>query len=171
MDVIAKFLIALVSLADKPKTAYSRVGNKTTVMKKISLFFISLLFIINSFSQTQTNSKEYYQLKSKHQKTTAWIMLGGGGALFIASGLVGAHVFADLFSGDFNKANNNVAVAGAFGIIGAGSMLGSIPFFISSGKNARKAASISFMNERILIPQQNTIAYKVLPAISLKISF
>ncbi len=138
-------------------------------MKKISLFFISLLFLINSFSQTQTNSKEYYQLKSKHQKTTAWIMLGGGGALFLAGGLVGAHGFADLFSGDFNKANNKVAVAGTLSIVGAASMLGSIPFFISSGKNARKAVSISFINERIIVPQQNAITSKMQPAISLKV--
>jgi len=143
---------------------------KTVVMKKFSLFFISLLFLINSFSQTQTNSKEYYELKSKHQKTTAWIMLGGGAGLFIAGGVVGAHGFFDLFSGDFNKANNNVGAAATLGIVGTASMLGSIPFFISSGKNARKAASISFIDERILLPQQNTIAFKMQPTISLKIS-
>ncbi len=139
-------------------------------MKKISLFFLSLMFIINSFCQTQTNSKEYYQLKSKHQKTTAWIMLGGGAGLFIAGGAVSANGFFDLFSGNFNKANNNVGIGGTLAIIGAGSMLGSIPFFISSGKNARKAASISFINERILLPQKNTIASKIQPTISLKIS-
>lgn len=49
-------------------------------MKKI--FFAIVLIIIYSTSFSQ----DYLQ-KSKNQKTTAWIMLGGGGAL-ILTGIV-----------------------------------------------------------------------------------
>ena len=56
-------------------------------------------------------------------------------------------------------------------IAGAATALGSIPFFISSAKNARRAAAISFNNQKILFPQQNTFVLKTQPTVTLKIMF
>lgn len=52
-------------------------------MKKIIAFILMIFFTAScAFAQT----KNSYLLKSKHQKTAAWIMLGGGTALVIAGG-------------------------------------------------------------------------------------
>ncbi len=137
-------------------------------MKKIICFLTLLLFVAKSFSQSTTLSKDYYLEKSKTQKTVAWVMLGGGVAMATA-GLVitNKHVNDDPF-----EALNNLGTTGGSAILtiaGIGSALGSIPFFISSAKNARKAATISFNNQKILFPQQNIFVLKTQPALTLKI--
>lgn len=137
-------------------------------MKKIVFSLILLLFVAKSFSQSTALSKDYYLQKSKNQKTVAWVMLGGGVAMATA-GLVitNKHVNDDPF-----EALNNLGTTSGSAILtiaGIGSALGSIPFFISSAKNARKAAKISFNNQRILFPQQNTFVCKIQPTLTLKI--
>ena len=57
----------------------------------------------------------------------------------------------------------NVSVAGI------GIALGSIPFFISSAKNARRASTLSVNAPKILLRQQNTSVCKIQPAITLRI--
>jgi len=49
-------------------------------------------------------------------------------------------------------------------------MLGSIPVFIASSKNERKAASFSFNN--MMTPQikNSSLVYKPIPAVTLKIN-
>lgn len=113
------------------------------------------------YDSTQTG--EYYWQKSKNQKTAAWAMLGGGVALSII-GIVGF------------TANYDVLVEGGpaetyalLTFVGAGLSLGSIPLFIASGRNHRKAASLSVKSQHIFIPQQNGLAFKSQPAVSLVI--
>src|SRR5215216_2645156 len=64
-------------------------GNQPTIMK--ILFSLSFLcFAVSSFCQTKMNagvSKDHYLLKSRKQKTTAWVLLAGGAAL-ITTGLL-----------------------------------------------------------------------------------
>ena len=52
--------------------------------------------------------------------------------------------------------------------VGAGVALGSIPFFISSAKNKRRAAAISFNNQKILFPLQRFLVLKTQRAVTLK---
>ena len=140
-------------------------------MKKI-IFSLTLVFIFAEiFGQTEagkTFSKDYYLQKSKNQKTVAWLMLGGGTALAI-TGFVLANKQID----DNDPLNlDNLEAGGGFailGFVGVGTALGSIPFFISSVKNKRKAASISFNNQKILVPLQNTFVLKTQLAFTLKI--
>jgi len=113
------------------------------------------------FYTDTTLTKEYYWEKSKNQRTVAWVMLGGGIALSIV-GIVGAS--ATLFE-DNNAADTYSVVAA----IGVGLSLGSIPLFIASGRNARKAATLSFKAQPIFVPQQNYSVRKSQPAISLQI--
>ena len=130
-------------------------------MKKIIYTFTILLFVLKSFSQTPTPSKDYYLQKSKNQKNSAWIMLGGGVAM-TTIGMIQAINNFSLFEPS-TKGEFLVAA-------GIGTALGSIPFFISSSKNARKAATISFNNQNILMLQQNSFVSKMQPTITLKIS-
>lgn len=111
-----------------------------------------------------THTGEYYLQKSKSQKTAAWVMLGGGVALTIV-GAVGFTANSDLIF-----VENSTADAYAFvALVGAGLSLGSIPLFIASGRNHRKAATFSVKSQPIFIPQQNSFAFKSQPAVSLVI--
>ncbi len=136
-------------------------------MKKIILLATTLLFIVTSFSQTtphSTFSKNYYLQKSKTQKTIAWIMLGGGTAMAITGFLIENK---KLTEGSFNVIEDTGPQILILG--GTGVALGSIPFFISSAKNKRRAASVSFETKNNLLMQQNNFVYKIQPSVTLKI--
>jgi hypothetical protein len=115
------------------------------------------------FFEDSTHTGEYYLQKSKNQKTAAWIMLGGGIALSVV-GIVGVSVNYNLF-----EETSTEDTYAAITLIGTGLALGSIPLFIASGRNHRKAATLSFKNQRIYIPQQNSFVFKSQPAVSLVI--
>src|SRR4051812_5284378 len=128
-------------------------------MKKIIISPMLLAFAITSFGQIETTSNQVpmqtdYLKKSKTQKTWAWVFLGTGVALF-TGGMI-AH---------YNHVNNintwddpAKGIESAFGydeytaIAAAGLLIagGSIPFFIVSSKNKKKAhaASVSINMEK-----------------------
>ena len=94
-------------------------------MKKIIAFVILLTIAkMNCFSQQSDSlkliSKTDYLRKGKIQKTAAWVLLGGG----IVMAVIGVSEFEPL-----------LATAGVL------AAAGSIPFFIASGKNKKKARS------------------------------
>jgi len=136
-------------------------------MKKIIFSLTLFLFIVKSFSQTQTSpafSKDYYLQKSKSQKTTAWILLGTGLGIAAAGGIV------QLIHENQRNGGFDFDFTGAFIAIGGGVVaLSSTPFFISSSKNKKKAASIAISNQNVFLPQQNSFALKTQPTITLKI--
>jgi hypothetical protein len=117
----------------------------------------------SSVYQDTTLTKEYYWEKSKNQKTAAWVMLGGGVAISIV-GIIGVNANYSLF--EENSAADTYAVVT---LIGTGLALGSIPLFIASGRNARKAANLSFKAQPVFSPQQMGFVRKVQPAISIQI--
>ena len=88
------------------------------------LYFLLLAFPATSFCQKTNDSvpviKTDYLTKSKNQKTAGWVLLGGGTALIGIGFLVG-----DSKESTFDDA------------------IGSIPLFIASGKNKRKALNMS----------------------------
>ncbi len=139
-------------------------------MKKIVFSLALLLFIVKSFSQTLAFSKDHYLQKSKNQKTVGWVMLGGGVAMTTIGIIISTGQTNDPSNDPFGvdpfSGNEGAAIVAVAGLASA---LGSIPFFISSAKNARKAAKISFNNQRILFPQQNTFVLKTQPTLTLKI--
>jgi hypothetical protein len=137
-------------------------------MKKIIVFVIALAVVSSLFGQqTQTDtvqhgSKDYYLQKSKRQKSGALVLLIGGTAL------MGVGLFiADNKNADFDQAG-----AGAVMIaIGFLADLGSIPLFIASSKNKKRAmkASVSLkMQDALVVQKQNTLDTKF-PAISFHI--
>ena len=81
--------------------------------------------------------KEFYLSRSRNQKNTAWILLLSGTAMTIGGSVAfdkswdeGSAMATDIF--------------GYITLAGVMADLASIPFFISAGKNKRRAASISF---------------------------
>ncbi len=114
------------------------------------MILFGLLLILSStlFSQITTTAtptvKTDYLKKSKNQKTTAWILLGGGTALSAAGIAVGfSEVLVDIsniFSSEPEKTSNTGEVLFYTGLA---SMAGSIPLFIASSNNRKRASSVS----------------------------
>ena len=138
-------------------------------MKKIVFSLTLLIFVLNSFCQTSKNkalTKDYYLQKSKNQKTAAWVLLGGGLGIAATGGIV--QLIHE------NQSNNGSGLSfdftGTWIAIGGGVVaLSSIPFFIGSSKNKKKAASIAISNQNIFLPRQNSFALKTQPTFTLKI--
>jgi hypothetical protein len=130
-------------------------------MKKIILFIQLLQFLIRSFGQQQTTSapitKTDYLQKSKSQKTVAWILFGGGTIMMITGVVV-------MSENLFTTKGTGLAVAGLIVSVA------SIPLFIASGKNKRRAASLSFNNIKTQQIKNSSMVYRPIPTVSIKIN-
>lgn len=147
-------------------------------MKSITLFISILLFSVDSFAQlpepvkpTPLDLRNDYLKKSKSQETTAWILLGGGAALFTTGAIVfpkGWDIFWDTTPEEERKAD----LAGALIFAGSITMLSSIPLFIASGKNRRRGNNItgSLIIENSTSIQKKSFAKISFPAFSLKLN-
>ena len=137
-------------------------------MKKSIVYFLLLALPAASFCQKTNDTipavKTDYLLKSKNQKTAAWVLLGGGTALIGIGFLIG-----DSKNATFDDAGTGVVLGG----IGFLSVVGSIPLFIASGKNKRKAmnASAFIKLETVPLPQKQSFVQNSYPAFSVNIIF
>ena len=139
-------------------------------MKKILLSVLFALFTAATFSQQISSTARIdvtdYLQKSRHQKTAAWILLGGGVAMVSSSLIVGLNEVANSsFFFDANVTGSAILFVG--GIVAAAA---SIPFFISSAKNKRRAMSLSFKAEKSLILTSRGFGNTSFPALSLKVN-
>ncbi len=87
------------------------------------------------------NDKTDFLQKSRNQKTTAWLLVGGGGAVLITGLIVSVanttHDIVDVATLQGQGRNTNT---GAILIVAGGvTALGSIPLFLASSRNKRKA--------------------------------
>jgi hypothetical protein len=146
-------------------------------MKQALVLLLLISVVVNCFGQQATPAptiQSDYLQKSKHQKTAAWILLGGGAALFIVSAVIpeGEEEW-DTYYGLPMKGNKNDGIKGALGLTGAVSMLASIPLFIASGKNKRRAlsASADFKMEKSQVVRRAAFADKSYPAAAVKLNF
>ncbi|PWA07395.1 hypothetical protein [Flavobacterium psychrotolerans] len=134
-------------------------------MRKIFFTLTLLLFTLRIFGQAIPNtefSKDYYLQKSKNKKTTGWILLASGAVMTVV-GVVG------FSNSDFLDDSSD-----RYGYLMLGGpviSLGSIPFFISYGNNARKAATLAVTNQPIYIPRQGSLVLNSQPSLSFKINF
>ena len=133
-------------------------------MKSITALMMLMILLTSHVLSAQT--KNDYLTKSKHQKTAAWIMLGGGWGIGIAGVVVGLNGTADLLSGQFDKAGNNIGAGGILIIASGAAMLGSIPLFIAAGKNKRKGMSLSFTNQPTSALVKNITGNRYVPSVS-----
>jgi drug/metabolite transporter (DMT)-like permease len=136
-------------------------------MRKLFICTILLLMMTSSFCQQtnigQSSIQNDYLQKSKRQKTAAWILLGGGFALAVGGAILE-------LSSDWNKSETPYLV-----VIGTGgaSMLASIPLFIASGQNKRKAmnASTYFEIRKNPVLTNSMVVLHATPTLSLKLNF
>jgi len=105
----------------------------------------------NSSSKPGNKNFQYYSKKHKNQKTTAWILMTGGSVLTIG-GMVGQAATAtkDLFTTILvQEPPEKIDLTGTYiAYAGLAAMATSIPFFIASGKN-KKRAHIALTQEKI----------------------
>jgi hypothetical protein len=137
-------------------------------MKKVITYVLLLAMPAITFCQKTNDSipavKTDYLVKSKNQKTAAWVLLGGGTALIGIGFLIG-----DSKNATFDDAGTGVVLAG----IGFLSTIGSIPLFIASGKNKRKAmkATASIKMKTMPLYQAQSFIQNSYPAFSVNIVF
>jgi len=153
-----------------------------STMKKIILYTLTLVIPAATFCQSTPSDmpaiKTDYLKKSKNQKTTAWVLLGGGFALTVTSTLMAApkvtedvgNVFVGIFTAE-PVPENNYTAENILLITGTASMLASIPLFIASKKNKRRAMDMSanIKMENVRMFQYQSFVQTSYPAIALKI--
>ena|SRR5437762_5093328 len=132
-------------------------------MKKVICIAMMIIITISIFSQPIQSVQTDYLQKSKNQKTTAWVLLGGGTVLIGTGFLIG-----DRKSSSFNDAGTGVIIGG----VGFLATLGSIPLFIASAKNKRKAnnASTFFKIETTPAIQHASFVSRYYPSIAVRIN-
>lgn len=129
-------------------------------MREIMIYFLLLSLPVTSFCQKSNDSvpviKTDYLAKSKNQKTAAFILLGVGVTTLTIAAV------GDL---DFDA-------LGAVVVVGGVATVASIPLFIASGKNKRKAmkASAFIKMEKATSFQRQSFVQSSYPAIAFKIN-
>ena len=111
-------------------------------MKRLFVVIIAfvLFSIVNGQSQTTTQlSKENYLEKSRKQKRLAKGLLIGG----IASGVVGSVIWKENLTLR-GKASTEESLGAVLILGGTIAVLASIPTFISSARNKRKATGMTY---------------------------
>lgn len=131
-------------------------------------------FLMGLFSQTfaQEMSKQDYLDKSRNQKTTGFILLGGGVAMIaVGSALFMGDLADTAISCTYLNCSSGSGMESGMVISAVGGLaaLGSIPVFISSRKNARKAAQMSFRNEPTYNPKYVGNIPRAIPSLSFSI--
>ncbi len=131
-------------------------------MKKTKLLLLLFLFALSLSAQQTTSApgftKTGYLKKSKSQKTIAFVLAGGGSIAWLAG-----------LSKYMDQRDNKDGGGEAAMIIGGTAALASIPLFIISSKNKKKAMSISFYNQLIPQLQVSNFVYRAIPSINIKI--
>jgi hypothetical protein len=130
-------------------------------MQKTICIAVMILIGTSVFSQSTPSVPTDYLQKSKNQKTAAFVLLGGGPILIITGFLIG-----DSKNSSFGDAATG-AILGGVGVLSA---LGSIPLFIASARNKRKAntATAFFKMETVTAIQQHSFVQHSYPAVSLR---
>jgi len=125
------------------------------------LFAVSLTVFSQQNDPSPVLTKQDYLKKSKGQKTAAWILLGGG---FLCTALGSVSFNPDGPMGG-ESSNNTV-----FLVTGLAAMGTSIPLFIASSKNKKRAASLGFRMEKTPSLQQQNFVHHSYPALTLNLS-
>lgn len=147
-------------------------------MKKIIISSVLFGFAVATFCQQTVQkhilSKTDYLQKSKKQKKTGWILVASGAALLTAGivipkGELTGEISYPCFCEDVHENDN---IKAALGLVGVVSGLASIPFFIASSKNKRRAKAASVFIDTETKPALHglTIRNRSFPAIGMRIS-
>ncbi len=125
--------------------------------KKLSILLLIIFIIIfkinAQINQLDSSISEQHKMadlllkKSKNQKTAAWILLGIGSGVAIAGGIIGTNA-AKNYNPDnpFDIFPRGTLAGGGMILGGAAAIIASVPFFIASGRNKKKA-NLIFQND------------------------
>src|SRR5258705_6089932 len=142
-------------------------------MKKATILSLLLVFAAATFcqqtAQKHSLTKTDYLQKSKKQKKVGWILIATGAAVFTAS----AAIPKGELTGEISypclcqDVHQNDDIKAALGLAGVVSALGSIPLFIASRKNQKRAMKASaFINmEKMPVLQGAIISNQSFPAV------
>jgi SNF family Na+-dependent transporter len=144
-------------------------------MKKSMTIFLLMCLSLAGVGQStewlQPSSADYLE-KSKRQKKTGFILLGVGGTVYIVSSLitVAGVDYRSIDSWRTAADEMDKAVVGAV-IGGAGILcaIASVPLFIASARNKKKAASISGALQMERLPA--VVTSRPMPALSLRLQW
>ena len=146
-------------------------------MKKVIFALLLSSFSLSMAAQETTAkrslTKEEYLRKARSQNTIAWFMAGGGFGLATAAIVIGiSQVPEQIASGIFGVEDETSDSPDILAYAGTALMVGSVPFFIISGKNKKKAASIStsLIIERRSSVRNASLTQTGYPAISVKLN-
>ena len=121
-------------------------------MKKIILLpFLLVLFltgVCQEKSIPEDLTTQVYMSRAKKQNTAGWVLLGGG-FTFTAAGFIGGSTrFVNELDASFNgEHDRGFRTSSVFFIVGITTLLSSIPFFVASSGNRKKAATVFFKLE------------------------
>ncbi len=137
---------------------------------------ILLFLFLNSSAQnneaTKPGTSEYFLKKSKTQKTTGFILLGGGVMLMGTGMVIGINETLNVIGNIGNPDSKSSLAGGAICFYtGLAASVASIPFFVSAGKNKRAAAEVhgSFKMQKLTYPGLTTSYNKMYPSLVLRI--
>ena len=140
-------------------------------MKKITTIILLQVLSVPVFSQQIDHApiltRQDYLKKSDNQKKAAKILLVGG----MVVSVVGLAIALDNVGNILNPDQpDNGKIADVLGYSGLVIAAASIPLFVASSKNEKKAVSMSFKNQ--LVPQFQGVGFvhRVVPSLHLKIS-
>lgn len=136
----------------------------------LAVFFMPAVFGQELISENQLK-QETYLLMSHRQKKTGWILLGAGGTMTI----VGLAEFANAWDGYWggSSSGDTIDFWGYVTLAGLVASASSIPFFISSGVNKRRAIRIglSVVPLPLINPQMKQFSPKPQPGIKIAFYF
>jgi len=143
-------------------------------MKKLVCLILLASIGLNAFSQVLPAPepvKTDYLKKSKKKKKIGFILLSASAALFVTCFVLPEGEF-ERFGPYLIPEYSNDDTRAALFVAATATGLASIPFFISAGKNRRKAlkSTVSLKMERTAGMQYNAFAGRSQPALSLKIA-
>jgi hypothetical protein len=134
-------------------------------MKKSLLFFFLLFTASLVFGQDSILTKEQHLRKSRSSKTAGWILLGGGVGMFVA-GLATYELNFNIWGGS-RFSNNTKAALLATG--GAGAIVASIISFSAAKRHKKKAATLTFGDQRVPVLRQSGFVSQLQPTVKLRI--
>lgn len=141
-------------------------------MKKLLMTFLLILFVLPcTFGQQLNPEKRARQetyLEISHQQKKTWAIILGTGA---AVTLIGFITYSPPSSDPFDIGGSDFSYAATS--IGIVTMITSIPFFISSGVNKRRAMRLSFnvAPQSYINSEVHQLALKPQPAIKIVFKF
>jgi hypothetical protein len=143
-------------------------------MRKMFCLIVLSTIVSTVFSQPTTSIQTDYLQKSKKQKTAAFVLLSGGAVLVVVGTAIGVSRWDDEIVSivDEGEDDKSYMAGGIMMVTGLAAMVGSVPLFIASARNKRKAhaASASIKLETMPVVYRQGISKLPYPAACIRIN-